>query len=642
MLGGRYRLVVPIARGGMADVWEGHDEVLSRPVAVKLLQAHLAEDGVFLERFRREAVTAARLAHPGVVSTFDTGVDAGTAFIVMELVRGSTLRQLLNEQGHLPPWLAVAIARQIADVLMYAHQAGLVHRDIKPANVLLTDDGWGGLRVKVTDFGIAKAGSGLGGDLTRTGMVLGTPKYLSPEQISGKEPDARADLYSLGIVLFEMVAGAPPFVGTTDMATALAHLNDRPPRLSTRIADVPPALDRLVADLLAKDPQRRVTSAQVLRRRLDELNIWPPFAGVDNGRRGRRHRDPHGQPTGTPAGPSGPIPPLAWPYRDGAARVPGGAAGAGGLPGEAPGPGPGAGGFPGQAAGASAGGFPGQATGAGGLPGEATTSAGPGGRVPALAALTAVLAARGGHAGDRPVSASPVGIREGTNPASTNASRQSSRPNPPPGPDPRTGTGPPGRAAPVSPSRRGRRRPGPGWLVLALVLVGAVVAGVLLSVNHDAASSGAGGGSPAAHQVASVSPFMLRGQPDDPQGLPYLFDSNPATAWHTDQYRTAAFGNLYPGLGLNIQLKASGAVHHLLVNSPTAGWAAQTYVSSTAIPSGQAVSAWGRATDTRTGISGSVTFSLGGRHGQWVLLWLTHLSAAGPPFQVTINEITVT
>ena len=223
----------------MADVWEGHDEVLSRPVAVKLLQAHLAEDGVFLERFRREAVTAARLAHPGVVSTFDTGVDAGTAYIVMELVRGSHVAPAAQRTRATPPWLAVAIARQIADVLMYAHQAGLVHRDIKPANVLLTDDGWGGLRVKVTDFGIAKAGSGLGGDLTRTGIVLGTPKYLSPEQISGKEPDARADLYSLGIVLFEMLAGAPPFVGTTDMATALAHLNDRPPRLSSRAPDAP-------------------------------------------------------------------------------------------------------------------------------------------------------------------------------------------------------------------------------------------------------------------------------------------------------------------------------------------------------------------------------------------------------------------
>jgi hypothetical protein len=169
------------------------------------------------------------------------------------------------------------------------------------------------------------------------------------------------------------------------------------------------------------------------------------------------------------------------------------------------------------------------------------------------------------------------------------------------------------------------------------------VAGVLLSVSHDPSGSSGTGGKAAAHQIALVSPFMLSGRPpDDPQGLPYLYDGNQATAWHTDQYRTAAFNNLYPGLGVEIQLRAPGSVHHLLVNSPTTGWAAQTYVSSTAVPSGQPVTAWGRPTDTKTGISGSFTFSLGGRQGQWVLLWLTHLSAAGPPFQLTINEITVT
>src|SRR5579875_3204269 len=180
--------MAPIARGGMAEVWEGHDEILTRPVAVKILQPHLAEDGVFLERFRREAVTAARLAHPCVVATFDTGLDQGTAFIVMELVRGRNLRQLLNDYGRLEPWQAVAVTRQVADALAYAHQAGLVPRDIKPATVLLVEDEWGGLRIKVADFGIAKAGQEAGGDLTRTGMVLGTPKYLSPELIRGRDP----------------------------------------------------------------------------------------------------------------------------------------------------------------------------------------------------------------------------------------------------------------------------------------------------------------------------------------------------------------------------------------------------------------------------------------------------------------------
>jgi putative peptidoglycan lipid II flippase len=179
-------------------------------------------------------------------------------------------------------------------------------------------------------------------------------------------------------------------------------------------------------------------------------------------------------------------------------------------------------------------------------------------------------------------------------------------------------------------------------VVLGLVVVGAVVAGVLLTARHDPTPPGGttNGGQKAQH-VAAVTPFMLRGRPDDPQGLPFLVDGNPTTAWHTDQYLTAAFGNLYPGLGVSMQLSGTATLHHLLVNSPTTGWAAQTYVSSSPIASGQPVSAWGQPTDTKTGISGSTTFDLAGRRGQWVLLWLTHLSA-NPPFQVNINEITVT
>ena len=242
-LAGRYRLVRPLAKGGMAEVWEGRDEVLSRPVAVKMLLAHLAADPHLRERFRREAVTAARLVHPGIVATFDAGVtplgEAGagtgsllsggwsrdeseslelawpaptsTAFIVMELVPGETLRDLMARACPLPPDLAVALIAQVTDALAYAHAQGLVHRDIKPANVLLRDEGGGMVRVKVADFGIAKAAAAAGGDLTASGTVLGTPKYLAPEQVQGHEPDARADLYSLGVVLFEMLAGAPPF-----------------------------------------------------------------------------------------------------------------------------------------------------------------------------------------------------------------------------------------------------------------------------------------------------------------------------------------------------------------------------------------------------------------------------------------------
>ncbi len=606
----------------MAEVWEGHDEVLSRPVAIKVLRAHLAEDGVFLERFRREAVTAARLAHPGVVSTFDTGVDHGTAYIVMELVRGCTLRELLTEHGPLEPWLAVAITRQIADALAYAHQLGLVHRDIKPANVLLTDDEWGGLRAKVTDFGIAKASSGLGGDLTRTGIVLGTPKYLSPEQIRGKEPDARADLYSLGVVLFEMLTGSPPFVGPTDMATALAHLNDRVPRLSNRNRSVPPALERLDNDLLAKDPQHRVPSAAVLRQRLDACNVSPPLQAAGNGRRaGRRQR----------YAPMAALPHLPD-FNGGAGRSASATSRA-------------------------------STTRVGTPPGTtAPTAAGPV-TTPPVTTSTARTPAANGPATMPPPSAPPATARmattqsvDGTVRSATASAAPSAglpRPvvGPAPGPTASTsalqGTGARPGPPDVRPSRRRRR--GPGIVVVGLVVAGAIVASVLFFGKQHRGGNGSPAGSSATgsvHQIASVQPFMIRGLPDDPAGLKYTIDGNPNTYWHTDQYSTAAFGNLYPGLGLAIELSGSTVLHHLTVTSTTTGWAAQTYTSATAVHPYQPVTAWGAPTETKVNIDGSATFTLDGRHGQWVLLWLTNLgqpsqTTSGYRYQVRIAELAV-
>src|SRR5438552_1715991 len=179
ILAGRYRLVRLIDRGGMAEVWEGRDEILDRPVAIKVLHPSLAGDGQFQERFRLEAVAAARLAHPNVVATFDTGLDGGVAYIVMELVAGRTLREVLRDEGPLPMVKAVAMAAAVADALHYAHQAGFVHRDVKPGNILIGYDG----RVKVADFGIAKAATDR--DLTQSGAILGTAKYLAPEQVGG-------------------------------------------------------------------------------------------------------------------------------------------------------------------------------------------------------------------------------------------------------------------------------------------------------------------------------------------------------------------------------------------------------------------------------------------------------------------------
>jgi tRNA A-37 threonylcarbamoyl transferase component Bud32 len=259
----------------MATVWEAEDKVLTRRVAIKVLHPHLAGDDGFRTRFRREAVSAAKLAHPHIVTTYDTGRDADFAYIVMELVEGTTVARLLKSQGPLPVAQAIDVAVQVADALACAHSGGLVHRDVKPANILLRDDG----HVKVADFGIAKAGTGH--DLTRTGVVMGTAKYLSPEQVSGNPADPGSDIYALGIVLYEMLAGAPPFVGDTELSTAVARLTAAPGSLRDRRPDIPRSLEAVVLRSLARDPAARFRSAEEMRASLlavdsDNDEVTPP------------------------------------------------------------------------------------------------------------------------------------------------------------------------------------------------------------------------------------------------------------------------------------------------------------------------------------------------------------------------------
>ena len=264
ILAGRYRLVRLIDRGGMAEVWEGKDEILDRPVAIKILRPALADDHQFQERFRLEAVAAARLAHPNVVATFDTGLDSGVAYIVMELVGGRTLRDLLHDEGPLPVPRAVAIAAAVADALHYAHEAGIVHRDVKPGNILIGGDG----RVRVADFGIAKAATDRDRDLTESGALLGTVKYLAPEQVAGRPQDRRADVYGLGVVLYEMLCGRPPFSGDTDMAVAFQHAHAEPPRMRQLRPQVSRRLEAVVLKAMAKNPEQRYASAAALRAAL--------------------------------------------------------------------------------------------------------------------------------------------------------------------------------------------------------------------------------------------------------------------------------------------------------------------------------------------------------------------------------------
>jgi len=269
ILAGRYRLVSLIDRGGMAEVWEGRDEILDRPVAIKVLHPRLAGDDQFQERFKLEAVAAARLAHPNVVATFDTGIDRGVAYIVMELVAGRTLREVLRDEGPLPVAKGVAIAAAVADALHYAHQAGIVHRDVKPANILIGHDG----RVKVADFGIAKAASDR--DLTQTGAVLGTAKYLAPEQVAGEPQDRRSDVYALGVVLYEMLSGRPPFTGDTDMAVAYQHAHAEPPKLRQLRPDVSRRLESVVLKAMAKAPDQRFATAAEMRAALLSVPFEP-------------------------------------------------------------------------------------------------------------------------------------------------------------------------------------------------------------------------------------------------------------------------------------------------------------------------------------------------------------------------------
>ncbi len=252
-----------IARGGMAEVWEAHDATLDRDVAVKILHTHLADDPEFVSRFKREAFTVARLSHPNVVAVFDTGIEQTEngitlAYLVMELIRGKSLRAMT--QSGLTTHQAVAFTIEAADGLDYAHRQGLVHRDIKPANLLVTPEG----RVKVVDFGIAKAvldERHHGEDLTQAGAILGTAKYLAPEQVEGDTVDARTDIYSLGVVLYEMACGQPPFQGGNDLSTALKHVREdpRPPRQLR--AGISRTLEATILKAMARNQADRFLSA---------------------------------------------------------------------------------------------------------------------------------------------------------------------------------------------------------------------------------------------------------------------------------------------------------------------------------------------------------------------------------------------
>ncbi|WP_110293673.1 Stk1 family PASTA domain-containing Ser/Thr kinase [Nocardia tenerifensis] len=274
MLEGRYRIDAPIARGGMSMVFRGVDTRLDRPVAIKVMDPKFAGDPQFLTRFEFEARAVAKLKHSSLVAVYDQGVDGEYPFLIMELVEGGTLRELLRERGPMPPHAVRAVAEPVLAAIGVAHSAGLVHRDVKPENVLISDGG----EVKIADFGLVRAVAAA--NTTSASVILGTAAYLSPEQVTSGTADARSDVYSFGILIFELLTGRVPFTGDTSLSVAYQRIENDVPSPSRFIAGVPPEFDELVANATAREPAHRFADANEMAAALRQIGAklhLPPY-----------------------------------------------------------------------------------------------------------------------------------------------------------------------------------------------------------------------------------------------------------------------------------------------------------------------------------------------------------------------------
>ncbi len=306
IIDGRYRVISRLGSGGMADVYLAEDQMLGRQLAVKLLHHHFAEDQEFVERFRREASSAAALSHPNIVAIFDRGEWNGTYYIAMEYVAGRSLKTVVREQGALDPAAAIDIVTQVLRAARFAHKHGVIHRDLKPHNVILDEEG----RARVTDFGIAKAGAS---DMTLTGSIMGTAQYLSPEQAQGHTVSGRSDLYAVGIILYELLTGSVPFDGETAVAIAFKQVSAEPRPPSELQPGVSAALDAVVLRALAKDPARRFADADEFITALQQARAALPisagsaFAGAIAGT-ALAAGEPYAAPPGAGPGAAAPFP----------------------------------------------------------------------------------------------------------------------------------------------------------------------------------------------------------------------------------------------------------------------------------------------------------------------------------------------
>ena len=611
LIAGRYRLEQRLASGAMADVWTALDEVLTRRVALKVLKPIVATDPVLRERFRREAQLAARLNHRNVVAIYDTLSEESPTgdpveAVVQELVPGETLKDHVDVGGRTTIGEAVRIGIAVADALDAVHRAGIVHRDVKPANILLADDG----RVLLTDFGIATHGRQ---DLTRDDVMMGTAKYLSPEQVEGRPATTAADLYSLGIVLYECLTGRAPFSGESEAATALARLRaDAIPLRAVR-PGVPHRLAGLVAACMARRPADRPLSASVVRQALvrilpgvvedlatEPAPLRPRFPGRTGPRPSRRHA--RHSPADAPA-------------VDQATDSPSGTE------------------------------FAGHVVPLGGPDGSPSPETVPASSDVAIDAATDGRATDTRATGDHRTGDTETGGDAGSL-------------------DPGNGTAP-GR-------RRVARRIGRGLLYTA-VGVGVLVFTTVLVTNRSdrpvrdtgerpidltAATTVVTTATSLAASTAPTTPTTAaRAEPTDPvivstaefdpppgDGkenpalLARMLDGNADTYWTSLCYDDPGLGQK-DGIGVVFELSADAANHRLEIQSTTRGWSASVFVAATRP---DRLRAWGSPVASQRDVSASLTsFALGPAHGTFVLLWFTQLGASEAcrlPYAVRVGE----